>query len=238
MNKNNENLIFGRNPVKEALRAKKVISISITSSFADKEILELIKLQKLQPKIVSVGELDNVTRGVHQGVMATIKPYEYLDLNEVIRRSKQVEIPVVVLLDGIEDTHNMGAILRSADVFNVSGLIISKHNQVPLNATVAKTSAGAINYVPVALVNNLNQAIEKLKENGFWVVATDGAAEINYQDLKYDFPVALVVGSEGQGVSKLVLKNSDYVVKIPQAGHVNSLNASVAAGILLSRIRS
>ena len=238
MNKNNERLIFGRNPVREALRAKRVISVSINSSFQDKETLELIKLQKLPVKVVSNGELDASCQGVHQGIMAITKPYEYLDLNEIIRRSKLVDVPIVVILDGINDPHNLGAILRSADVFGATGLIISKHNQVPLNATVAKTSAGAINYVPVSLVNNLNQAIDKLKENGFWVVSTDGNASINYQDLKYDFPVALVIGSEGEGVSKLILKNSDYVVKIPQSGHVNSLNASVAAGILLSRIRS
>ena len=238
MNKTNERLIFGRNPVREALRAKRVISVSINSSFQDKETLDLIKLQKLQVKVVSNGELDNACQGVHQGIMAITKPYEYLDLNEIIRRSKLEDVPIVVILDGINDPHNLGAILRSADVFGATGLIISKHNQVPLNATVAKTSAGAINYVPVSLVNNLNQAIDKLKENGFWVVSTDGNASINYQDLKYDFPVALVIGSEGEGVSKLILKNSDYVVKIPQSGHVNSLNASVAAGILLSRIRS
>ena len=235
---NEKILIFGRNPVKEALRSNKVTQVFISSSFNDMSVLDLIKLQKLKPVVVSYAELDNKCHGVHQGVMAYVKPYEYLDLNELIRRSKQVEIPVIVILDGINDPHNMGAILRSADVFNVSGIIISKHNQVPLNATVAKTSAGAINFVPVSLVNNLNQAIEKLKENGFWVVSTDGSASMNYQDLKYDFPVALVIGSEGQGVSKLILKNSDYVVKIPQSGHVNSLNASVAAGILLSRIRS
>ena len=231
------NFIFGRNPVKEALRAKRINSIFISNGFSDKEILEEIKLQNIPCKVVSNGELDAKCHGVHQGVMATAKPYEYLDFNELIRRSKKVEVPVIVLLDGIEDPHNLGAILRSADVFGVSGIVISKHNQVPLNATVAKTSAGAINYVPVSLVNNLNQAIDKLKENGFWVVSTDGSASTNYQDLKYDFPVALVIGSEGQGVSKLVLKNSDYIVKIPQFGHVNSLNASVAAGILLSRIR-
>ena len=116
-------------------------------------------------------------------------------------------------------------------------ILIPKHNQVPLTATVAKTSAGAINYVPVALVGNLNQTIAKLKEEGYWVVSSDGSAKIDYQTLNYDFKVALVIGSEGQGVSKLVLANSDYIVKIPQYGHVNSLNASVATGILLAKIR-
>ena len=230
--------IFGRNPVREALRAKRVISITISESFSDESILELVRLQSLPMKRVSGSELDRKCNGVHQGVMAEIKPYEYLDLNELIKRSKKEKIPVIVMLDRINDPHNFGAILRSADVFNVSGIIIGKHDQVPLNSTVAKTSAGAINFVPVSIVNNLNQTIEKLKENGFWIVSTDGGASTNYCDLKYDFPVCLVIGSEGEGVSKLILKNSDYIVKIPQSGHVNSLNASVAAGILLSRIRS
>lgn len=232
-----DNLIFGRNPVKEALKAQKVKTVFIQDSFSDRTILDLIKLQKVDVKRVSLNELNNKTNGVHQGIMAEIKPYEYLDLNELIRRSKVKKVPIIVLLDGINDPQNMGAILRSCDVFDVTGIIISKHNQVPLNSTVAKTSAGAINYVPVSLVNNMNQAIDKLKENGFWVVSSDGSAKQSYTELKYDFPIALVIGSEGQGVSQLVLKNSDYIVKIPQNGHVNSLNASVAAGILLSRIR-
>lgn len=232
-----DNLIFGRNPVKEALKAQKVKTVFIQDSFSDRTILDLIKLQKVDVKRVSLNELNNKTNGVHQGIMAEIKPYEYLDLNELIRRSKDKKVPIIVLLDGINDPQNMGAILRSCDVFDVTGIIISKHNQVPLNSTVAKTSAGAINYVPVSLVNNMNQAIDKLKENGFWVVSSDGSAKQSYTELKYDFPIALVIGSEGQGVSQLVLKNSDYIIKIPQNGHVNSLNASVAAGILLSRIR-
>ena len=238
MNKDNKILIFGRNPVKEALRAGRIETVYVASNFSDKEILDLIKLHNISLNMIPPSELNAKCDGVHQGVMAYCKPFEYLDLNEMIRRSKNVKNPIIIILDGIEDPHNMGAIMRSADVFNASGIVIGKHNQVPVNATVAKTSAGAINFVPVSLVNNLNQALDKLKENGFWVVSTDGSAKINYQDLKYDFPVALVIGSEGNGVSKLVLKNSDYIVKIPQFGHVNSLNASVAAGILLARIRS
>lgn len=231
-------IIFGRNPVREALRAKRVVNVLASESFSEQSILDLIKLQSIQIKRVSNSELDKKCEGgSHQGILAYIKPYEYLDLNELIKRSKKERIPVIVMLDRINDPHNFGAILRSADVFNVSGIIIGRHDQVPLNSTVAKTSAGAINYIPVTLVNNLNQAIEKLKENGFWIVSTDGGASTNYTDIKYDFPICLVIGSEGEGVAKLILKNSDYVVKIPQFGHVNSLNASVAAGILLSEIR-
>lgn len=238
MNKENNNLIFGRNPVKEALRANRVTKVFIVNNFSDKEINLLLQEKKPYIKVVSTNELDSKTHGVHQGIMAEIKPYEYLDLDEIIRRSRKIDVPVIVILDGINDTHNLGAILRSCDVFNVTGVLIPKHNQVPLNATVAKSSAGAINFVPVAQVSSLNQTIQKLKDNGFWIVSTDGSAKLSYNDITYDFPVALVIGSEGKGVSSLIIKNSDYVVKIPQYGHVNSLNASVAAGILLARIRS
>lgn len=237
MEKDKNNLIFGRNPVKEALRANRVTKIFIVKNFSDKEINLLLQEKKPYIKVVSPSELDSNCHGVHQGIMAEIKPYEYLDLDEIIRRSRKVEVPIVVILDGINDTHNLGAILRSCDVFNVSGVLIPKHNQVPLNATVAKSSAGAINFVPVAQVSSINQTIQKLKDNGFWIVSTDGSAKLDYGQITYDFPVALVIGSEGKGVSPLVIKNSDYVVKIPQYGHVNSLNASVAAGILLARIR-
>lgn len=238
MKGDNINLIFGRNPVKEALRANKVLRIFVVNNFSDKEINLLLQEKKPPIKVISTAEMDSKTHGVHQGIMAEVKPYEYSDLEEIIRRSRKVEVPIIVILDGINDTHNLGAILRSCDVFNVTGVLIPKHNQVPLNATVAKSSAGAINFVPVAQVSSINQTLQRLKDNGFWIVSTDGSAKIDYNQIKYDFPVALVIGSEGKGVSPLVIKNSDYVVKIPQYGHVNSLNASVAAGILLAKIRN
>ncbi len=239
MRNENANLIYGRNPVKEALRANRVIKVLTTANFSDKEITPLIQEKHVVVKVVTHGELDSkCDGGIHQGIAAEIKPFEYIDLEEILRRSRKETLPVVVILDGINDTHNLGAILRSCDVFNVTGVLIPKHNQVPLNATVAKASAGAINYVPVVQIGSINQTIQKLKDNGFWIVSTDGSAKIDYSKLTYDFPVALVIGSEGKGVSPLIIKNSDYVVKIPQYGHVNSLNASVAAGILLARIRS
>ena len=237
MNNKTDSLIYGRNPVKEALRSKRVKTIYLSNGFSNNEILSLIDENHINVTYKSVKELDSMTQGVHQGVAAIIRDYDYYSLESILDRANKQEKPLIVILDGINDPHNLGAILRCGDVFNVTGILIPKHNQVPLNATVAKTSAGAINYVPVALVGNLNQTIEKLKENGFWIVSTDGSGSYNYQDLKYDFKVALVIGSEGQGVSRLVLNNSDYVVKIPQFGHVNSLNASVAAGILLAKIR-
>ena len=230
------NLVYGKNPVIEAIRAKKALKVFVVSNFNDQKVLNLIKDNKLNMASISPNEMDKMCNGVHQGIAAELKPYQTVSLEEIIIKAKKKEKKIIVMLDGIEDPHNLGAIMRSADVFEASGIILPKHNSVTLNATVAKTSAGAINYVPVAVVNNLNQAIKELKEEGFWIVSTDGSATISYSSLKYDFPVVVVIGSEGKGVSSLVLKNSDYIVKIPQFGHVNSLNASVAAGILLAEV--
>ena len=230
------NLVYGKNPVIEAIRAKKALKVFVVANFNDQKVLNLIKDNKLNMVSISPNEMDKVCNGVHQGIAAELKPYQTVSLEEIIIKAKKKEKKIIVMLDGIEDPHNLGAIMRSADVFETSGIILPKHNSVTLNATVAKTSAGAINYVPVAVVNNLNQAIKELKEEGFWIVSTDGSATISYSSIKYDFPVVVVIGSEGKGVSSLVLKNSDYIVKIPQFGHVNSLNASVAAGILLAEV--
>lgn len=236
MNKDT-NLIYGKNPVIEAINAKKALKVFLVANFNDQKILALIKNNKVAVQTVSPNEMEKMANGgVHQGIAAELKPYQTVSLQEIVAKAKKKEKKIIVMLDGIEDPHNLGAILRSADVFEASGIVLPKHNSVSLNATVAKTSAGAINYVPVAVVNNLNQAIKELKEEGYWVVATDGSATISYSSLKYDFPVVIVIGSEGKGVSSLVLKNSDYIVKIPQFGHVNSLNASVAAGILLAEV--
>ena len=230
------NLIYGKNPVIEAIRAKKALKVFIVNNFNDQKILSMIKESHLNMVIVSSLEMDKMCDGVHQGVAAELKPYQTVSLEEIIIKAKKKEKKIIVMLDNISDPHNLGAIMRSADVFEASGIILPKHNSVTLNATVAKTSAGAINYVPVAVVNNLNQAIKTLKDEGFWVVSTDGSAELSYSSIKYDFPVVIVIGSEGKGVSPLVLKNSDYIVKIPQYGHVNSLNGSVASGILLAEV--
>lgn len=237
--KNLDKLIYGRNSVKEAILSGQVTKLFISNSIRKCEISDLATAKNIPITYLGFPEMDNmIPNAVHQGVIAEIKKYEYFTLDHILSLSKKVEHPIIVLLDGITDPQNFGAILRSCDVFNVTGVIIPKHQQVPLNGTVAKTSAGAINYVPVVLVSNLNNAIRTLKENGFWVVSTDGAGTMNYFDISYDFPTALIIGSEGNGISQLTLKNSDYIVKIPLLGHLNSLNASVAAGILLSRIRN
>lgn len=239
--KNNQSstiTIFGKNAVKEALRADRVLKVYISNAFRDPSITSLIR-EKIIPQIVkSNNELNDISHGgVHQGIVALIKPYEYSKLDDVLESCKEDKKPILVLLDGVVDPHNLGAILRCSDIFGVKGVLIGKHEQVGLSATVAKTSAGAINYVPVVQVGNLSQTIEILKKNGFWIVAADGNSDTSYLDIKYDFPTVLVIGNEGHGISPLVLKHSDFIVKIPMYGKVNSLNASVAAGIFLSRIK-
>ncbi len=229
-------LIFGRNTVRESLTNSRVKNIYVSSSFSDKALLDIAEKEGVLVHIVSSQKLDAMVSGNHQGIVAEIERFEYSSIDEIIRFSKTVERPVILLLDGINDPGNFGAILRSCDAFQACGVIIKKHGQVMLNSTVAKTSTGAINYVKVAMVSNLSQAMDQLKEEGFWIVSSDGSAKTNYQDLKYDFPVGLIIGSEGEGISPLLIKRSDYVVKIPMSGHVNSLNASVATGILLSHI--
>ncbi len=232
------NFISGKNPIREALKAHKVLKIYISNSFKDSEISLLCENQKIPMKLASSKELDSYSNGVvHQGICAEIKPYQYSSLEELLYRCQKVDNPIIVILDGINDPHNFGAIIRTAEIFNVQGVIVSKHNQVPLNATVAKTSVGAINFVPVVSVNNINQTIDVLKENGFWIVSSDGSAKDHYDNISYDFKTALIIGSEGYGISKLTLKKSDYIVKIPMYGTVNSLNASVAAGILISEVK-
>lgn len=232
-------IIYGRNPVKEALRSHLVIKAYLLNGFSDKSLLDLLRKEKVKIEYKSINELNRLAdNNVHQGVVAEIKNYEYKNYEYLLSKIKDKKNPVLVVLDGINDTHNFGAILRTCDVFGVDAVIVSKHNQVPLNATVAKSSAGAINYVDVVQVSNLNQTILNLKDKGFWVVASDGSAKTSYMDIDYNFPVILIVGSEGNGISSLLLKNSDFIVKIPQFGHVNSLNASVAFAIIISKIKN
>ena len=239
MKKDNlSNIIFGRNAVKEAIKAQRVLKVFISNSFHEQSISKLLREYVIPQVVRSNNELNELTQsGVHQGIVAVIKPYSFTPLETILEDCKKVEKPILVLLDGVVDPHNLGAILRCCDIFGVNGLLIGKHDQVGLNATVAKTSAGAINYVPVAQIGNLSQTIDLLKKRGFWIVAADGNCDKSYLDLDYNFPTVLVIGNEGNGISPLVLKNSDFVVKIPMYGKVNSLNASVATGIFLAKIK-
>ena len=232
----NVEIIYGRNPVKEALRAGRVKEIYVSDTFNDQSLLNEIKSCNVKLVKKSNNELTHLVDGVHQGIIAFIKRYEYASLEDILRIAKSKNNPLIIMLDEINDPHNLGAIMRSADIFGACGIIVKKHHQALLNSTVAKTSAGAINFVKVAQVGNLTQTIKQLKEKGFWIVSADGSGSTNYFDLDYNFPCVLVIGNEGDGISRLVLENSDYIVKIPMHGKINSLNASVAAAVLMSYI--
>ena len=237
--KSSLNYVYGRLPSLNCLLSSKVRNVYLQNNFSDEKILSAISNKGIAPKHVDVATLNKMSNnGNHQGIIVEVSPHEYSSLDEIIEAAKGKEQPLILILDEIEDPHNFGAILRSADAFSVDGVIIKSKNQVPLNWTVAKVSTGAIEYVKVAQVANLSNAIKTLKENGFWIYAADGSGKDSYEKLDYKGAVALIVGSEGRGISQLVMKNSDFIIKIPMTGHVNSLNVSVSTGILLSRIRN
>ena len=237
--KKNMNLVYGRLPALNALSIDKVKKVYLQKNFSDDKIFEAIKKAKLSPEFVDSSFLDKMSHsGNHQGIVVEVVPHEYSSLAEILESSKKKVQPLILILDGVEDPQNFGAIIRTADAFSVDGIIIKSRNQVPLNYTVAKVSTGAIEYVKVAEVSNLNSTLQNLKDNGFWIYAADGSAKESYEKQNYNGAVALIVGSEGNGISPLVMKNSDFIIKIPMTGHVNSLNVSVSTGILLSRIRN
>lgn len=228
---------YGRNTVREFFRSGNILRLYTRSRFASDALVVEIQRSGVPVSFVDDKELDRLAeRGKHQGLVCLAKMPQLTDIKTLVSAGKQVQNPLILILDGIEDPANFGAILRSCDAFGVTGVIIKKTGNATLNATVAKVSTGAVAYVPVAGVSNLSQAISELKDAGYWVVASDGSATMSYEEVDYKCPIALIVGSEGFGISKLVLQRSDFVVKIPMVGHVNSLNASVATGVLLSLI--
>ena len=174
----------------------------------------------------------------HQGIAASIDEYKTYSIDEIVNAIPKGKLPLLLMLDGLEDPHNLGAILRTCDCIGVDGVIIGKNRSVQLNATVAKTSTGAIDTVKVAGVTNLSRTIQELKEKGFWVVGADMDRAVDYRDIQVDVPLLLVIGSEGFGISSLVKKHCDYMAALPMIGSVTSLNASVACGIMLYEIYS
>lgn len=230
--------IYGRNVVVSRLKeARDIDEIYLLDSFKDRSVMELIKNSRVKLVWCKKGKLDNLAgNGFHQGIVAKVHTYDYYDFDEVMCCLKEKENALIVMLDGIEDPHNFGAILRSCEAMGVDGVIVSKHGTCPLNSTVAKTSTGAIELVKVIEVNNLNNAIKKLKEDGFWVVGAEAHNSVDYRAVDYNGKIVLVVGSEGKGISKLVIENCDYKVKLPMVGKVNSLNVSVACAVLLYQV--
>ncbi|HPV69516.1 MAG TPA: 23S rRNA (guanosine(2251)-2'-O)-methyltransferase RlmB [Bacilli bacterium] len=230
-------LIYGRNPVLSSLGENRVEKVFLDLHFSDQEIIRKLSAKKIVIERVPSSQLDDfANHGVHQGIIASVLDFRYHSLDEILTAAKSKKFPLIVILDSLKDPHNLGAILRTCDAFGVDGVIIKKRGQVPLNATVAKVSTGAIDHVKVHEASNLSNVLSKLKDEGFWIVSSDGSAQMEYHQIDAQRPLALILGSEGEGVSELLLKRSDYIVKIPMFGHVNSLNVSVAAGILIASI--
>ncbi len=234
-------MIEGRNAVLEAFRSgKSVDKLYVMPGNQDGPVRTILREAKKHDTIINyVGKdrLDGMSRtGHHQGVIAQVASYSYATVEEILERAEQKgEAPFLILLDGIEDPHNLGAILRTANIAGAHGVIIMKHRAVGLTATVAKTSAGAVNYTPVARVTNMAKTIEQLKEKGLWFVCADMNGKPMYE-LNLTGPIGLVIGNEGDGVSRLVREKCDYIATIPMKGEIESLNASVAAGILAYEI--
>ena len=170
----------------------------------------------------------------HQGVVAVVPPFDYCNVEDILQEAKNKnEDPFILILDGIEDPHNLGSIIRTAETAGIHGIIIPKRRNVAVNNTVSKVSAGATAHMKIARVTNINEIIRKLKDNGLWIIGTDGEAQTEYYNQDLKGPLAIIIGSEGFGMSKLVKENSDILIKIPMKGKINSLNASVSAGIVI-----
>lgn len=237
----NEFKIEGRNAVIEAFRSGKTIDrLFILDGCQDGPIMTIkreARKQDTQIKYVEKERLDQMSEtGKHQGVIAVMAAYEYSELEDIFKNAgEKGEDPFVIILDNIEDPHNLGAIIRTANLAGAHGVIIPKNRAVGLTATVARTSAGALNYTPVVKVTNLSQTIEELKKRGLWFVCADMDGEVMY-NLNLKGPIGLVIGSEGEGVGRLVKEKCDYIASIPMKGDIDSLNASVACGVLAYEI--
>ncbi len=234
--------VEGRNSVLELLESGKDIN-KLYISDGEKhgsihKIIALAKERKVVINKVDKYKLDKMSQTEnHQGVIAIVPPYEYCDVDDILEQAKSKnEKAFILILDGIEDPHNLGSIIRTAETAGVHGIIIPKRRAAAVNSTVSKVSAGAVEHIKIARVNNINEAIKYLKENDIWVCGTDMNTNTYYYDQDYKMPVAIVIGSEGFGMSRLVKENCDFLVKIPMKGKITSLNASVSAGIVMYEV--
>lgn len=234
-------IIEGRNPIIEALKnnrpIEKIMVNKASKEGSIKKILAMAKENKVIIQEVDRHKLDEMSEShAHQGVIAITSDYRYYDLDEILEIPRQNgEDPFFIILDGITDTHNLGSIIRTADAVGAHAVIIPKRRSVQITPIVAKASAGAVEYLPVCKVTNIVNTIKTLKENGLWIAAVDMDGQTFYQQ-NLGGPLGLVVGSEGEGISRLVKQNCDFTVSMPMSGNVTSLNASVAGGILLYEV--
>ncbi len=241
-NQEYQDQVEGRNSVLELLETEKSINkIFIAKGEKHGSINKIITLAKERKIIISEIErakLNQMSQTENcQGVIAIVPPFNYCEVEDILQKAKEKgEDPFILILDGIEDPHNLGSIIRTAETAGVHGIIIPKRRAAPVNSTVNKVSAGAVEHMKVARVNNINEAIRYLKENGVWVCGTDMHTETYYYNQDFKMPIGIVIGSEGFGMSRLVKENCDFLVKIPMKGKITSLNASVSAGIIMYEV--
>ncbi len=221
--------IYGKNVVKEAIEKKeKITKAVIYKNFNDEYLISSLQKLNIPIKYVEKYELDKLVNGMHQGIIVNVPDYEYASLDDFIYK----EDSFVVILDHLEDPHNLGAIIRTCEAAGVDGIIIPKDRSVEVNATVIKVSTGAISNMNIARVTNLSRTIDELKKNGFWIVGTDMNGTL-YDEVDYKGKIAIVIGNEGSGMSRIVRESCDFIASIPMIGTTNSLNASVATGIMV-----
>lgn len=234
--------IVGKNPILEAIRSGHPINKIWIGEGSQKgqidQVIDLAKENGIQFQFVPKKKLESlVDTQNHQGVVASVAAYEYAELEDLFTNAKEKgEEPFFLLLDELEDPHNLGSIIRTADAAGAHGVIIPKRRAVGLTATVAKASAGAIEYVPVVRVTNLARTMEELKKRGLWFAGTDAKGETDFRQASFDLPIGLVIGSEGKGISRLIKEKCDFLLRIPMLGKVTSLNASVAASLLMYEV--
>lgn len=234
----NEELIIGKHPVNEAIQSGREINkvwINQQSQSFGQDFIDKVKEKGISVQFVPKKKLDQLAQSSqHQGIVASIAAYEYAEIDDLFALSeKRGEQPFFILLDGVEDPHNLGSVLRTADAAGAHGVIIPKRRAVGLTQTVAKASTGAIEYIPVVRVTNLARTMDELKDRGIWFIGTAGEADQDFRQSSADMPLCLVIGNEGKGISRLVQEKCDFLVSIPMAGKVTSLNASVAASLLM-----
>ena len=226
-------LIYGRNVAEEIIKfnKKSIRKIIIQDDFSDKNLISLIEKEKLNVIFKKKQQLDNLANGNHQGIILDVMDYQYYAIEDVVKNNANF----VLLLDHLEDPHNFGAIIRTAEAAGVDYIIVPEKRETLVNATVMKTSAGSLIRSKIVKVSNIVNTIQKLKDNGFWIVGTDMNGQ-DYKEIDYSGKIGLVIGNEGKGISNLVSKSCDFIASIPMYGQNNSLNASVAAGIMIYEV--
>jgi len=225
-------IIYGKNPIREAIyKKRRIYKLFLDQKFSDRKYLDFLKEFNVNYTYLPKDKLNEMTsNAVHQGVVAEVDSYSYYEFEDVFKADR---VNRLVILDEITDPHNLGAILRTAEAAGIDAIVVSKRQQAPLNATVAKVSSGAIEHVPVVAVSNINNFLLKIKKLGFLVVGTDGNAPYDYHEIPREQNIAVILGSEGSGIRPLVKSNCDILVKIPMYGKINSLNVSVAGALLM-----